>query len=170
MSIAAELDQFCTLLEEEAERQEHLSMLVRAQGEAAQAHDIEALTARTHAVAALVQETASAQRARIEVLSPIVDALDLPIPRQSLSGLIAAAPEPWQSRMRDSQERLQSAITCARHGARANQRQFRQRLQRVQAALDTVTPRTSENDTAYDARGGAPAAGERGAAFLDQRS
>ena len=118
------LDELCALFDEELERQENVLAVCRGQAEAARAHDIPALEARTRALDVLMDEAVAAELRRNEVVRRIVGHTALPRERQTLSGLIAIAPKPWQSHMASFQNRLPEILAETRRTVAENTRFF----------------------------------------------
>jgi len=145
------LESLCALFDEELERQETLLALTKAQGEAAIARDTAVLEARTTAIRNLVAEALRAEPVRLELVGAIVEAYALPEQQQTLSGLIAAAEDPWKSRLRWHQERLQSVLAETQATVRSNHRVI-SRLSRGAATLLRLFTGDAESQV-YGARG-----------------
>ena len=147
------LESLCALFDEELERQETLLALTKAQGEAAVARDTAALEARTAAIRSLVAEALRAEPVRLELVSAIVEAYALPEQQQTLSGLIAAAEEPWKSRLRWHQERFRAVLAETQASVRSNHRVIT-RLSRGATTLLRLFTGTPDSPC-YGARGSA---------------
>ncbi len=100
----------CELFDDELERQENILLLCRKQGRAVRDNDTEALLEGTEALQNLTQEAADAEAQRRRLLEQVAGGYELPSDQQNLSGLIAVTPEPWKTRMRESQRRLRDVL------------------------------------------------------------
>ncbi len=129
------LDDLCALFDEELERQANVLAVCRAQAEAARAHDLAALEARTRALDILMDEAAAAEQLRNRLLLQIVGRTGLSRDRQTLSGLIAIAPGPWNVRMASFQAGLRDAAAETRQTVAANTRLFGRSLRIFGAVL-----------------------------------
>lgn len=169
MDITAVLDKLCAHCDEEAERQETVLEVCRAQLFAARAHDIEQLEAKTAALLLLIQETAEAEKTRITLLREIVDHYRLPNERQTLTELISIAPEPWSSRLREFQTRLRAAVEETRRVARENRLVVRRSLNVLNRAMEAAFQTADAKRGAYDARGEQQRGNAERPAILDRR-
>ena len=155
--LQTELDSFlhdlCDLFDEELERQNLVLVACQAQGEAARAHDLEYLEARTASLTILMEESFKAEEARLKLLRKVVEQLGLNAERQTLSDLISAAPEPWRLRMAGFQSDIRSTLAKIRTAVRSNSRYMRSTLRRVNKTVDTFTGTPHEYNGSYDAAG-----------------
>ena len=119
------LETLCNLLEGEIERQGNFLAVCNAQREAACARDLDAISARTSALEILIRESIQAQTQRHETLKPLVQHFGLSPEEQTLSHLVSATPEPWKSRLRDIQQRMQLTVEETRRAVRANAKVMR---------------------------------------------
>ncbi len=156
----------CGLLDDEAERQENVLALCRAQGEAARSHDIPAMEARTRALTLLLREGIEAGVARHALLERLTVAYELAESRRNLTGIIEAAPQPWASRLREQQRRIRGALAEIQTVVRANNHVMRRSLGIVNGALQTLWACLPAG---YDDRGERVGAG-RHAARLNQQA
>jgi hypothetical protein len=152
-AIAQSLEALSDLFDEELERQENALSICVSQGQAARAHDIEYLEARTEALSLLIQEAADAEKTRIELVRRIVAHYDLPPERQTLSELIRIAPDPWASRFRDFQARIASVLLNTRSVVRENNRLMRRSLRVVNEAMNVLAPVVNGAAGGYTVRG-----------------
>ena len=159
-------ERLCEVLDAELERQELVLAVLRAQRNAMLARDVEYLEAKTEALGALVRDVHRAQEARLAVLGDVVAAMGLPVERQTMTGLIAAAQEPWKSRLRELQKQLRAAVRESSGLVRSNAVLLRRSMQVVNKCLDTL--QQCEAAAEYDARGGEPER-PREAALIDQK-
>lgn len=163
------LERLCTHLEDECERQETVLEVCRAQGLAARAHDIEYLEAKTEALLILIREAMEAERERLELVGEVVRSLNLSVDQQTLSGLIQAVGEPWQSRLRDFQTRVRSVLAETRAANRENSRIMRRSMHVLNRAMDTLLHNGECRSLTYTARGNQSTPERRRAALLDGR-
>ncbi len=155
-----------SLLDDEAERQENVLALCRAQGEAARKHDIPAMEARTRALTLLLREGIEAGVTRHALLERLTETYELAESSRNLTGIIDAAPEPWTSRLREQQRRIRGALAETQAVVRVNNQIMRRSLGIVQGALQTLWACLPAG---YDDRGERVGAG-RHAARLNQRA
>lgn len=153
INIAAILERLCAHCDEEAERQETVLQVCRAQLCAARAHDIEQLEAKTAALLLLIQETVEAEKTRIALLHDVVGHYQLSKEKQTLTELIVVAPEPWSSRLREFQTRLRSALEETRRVTRENRMVVRRSLNVLNRAMEAAFKTADGARGVYDARG-----------------
>ena len=140
------------LFDQELERQENILAVCQAQRNAARAHDLEYLEAKTAALVILIREGAQAEVERHELLRRIVAHYALPVERQTLTDLIHVAPEPWRSRFHEFQFRLRATLARTRSLVRDSAHSMRRSLSIVRQALGHLE--TCVDDAgAYDASG-----------------
>lgn len=163
------LAKLCEAFDQEAERQETLLATVRAQTGAALARDINLLEDRTAAVSMLLRETVGAEAARLVLVRGVVAHYGLPPEDQTLSGLIAVAPEPWRGRMAEFQQRMKSVLAETRKAVGQNQAILRQAAKGTARALDVISGSLSGMGAAYDARGACGQRGETAPAMLNKQ-
>ena len=168
-ALAGQFEALCAVFDDDLERQENMLSLCRAQGRAAIEHDIELLEARTEAMTALVHEATESERLRVALATVLVQALRLPEAQQTLSGLIAVAPEPYRNRLADFQARIQVVLMDTREVVRANHLILRRSSRIVSDALEALVDCTPPPRGQYDARGDAPQGHSQQPALLDQR-
>jgi flagellar FlgN protein len=163
------LDELCGVLEDELERQENVLAVCRAQGEAAKARDVEYMEAKAAALCVLIRETVNAEQKRLRLVRLVVDEYDLPEEEQTMSGLVATVPEPWKSRMGDTQARIQKILSEVRDVVQENNRVIRRCLNIVNGSLEELGQRVPGDSGNYDALGGERQSSSAGSALLDQR-
>ncbi|HNR30957.1 MAG TPA: flagellar export chaperone FlgN [Candidatus Hydrogenedentes bacterium] len=163
------LNELCAHCDEEAERQETVLEVCRAQLHAARAHDLEQLEAKTAVLLLLIQDTANAERTRLRLLRDVAEHFRLPPGQETLTGLIAAVPAPWSARLREFQARLRAAVEETRHVVRQNRMVMRRSLSVLNRALEAAFQTAGVSRSAYDARGEARRGVAPQAAVLDQR-
>ena len=161
------LQRLCDDLDAEAERQEMLLAVCRAQLEALGSRDLKAIEARTAAVDILVREAAHAQATRTGVVLAVARKLEAGPEARTLGGLIRIVPEPWAPRLRDRQSRLKSAIDATRRIVRLNARTLRRSLDLNHRLLMAIAIGPSQ-DTAYSDCCAAPGIAST-PALIDQR-
>ena len=147
------LRDLCDLFDDELERQNLVLSTCRAQGEAARAHDLAYLEARTTSLTILMEEAFKAEEARLSLLRKVVEELGLDTERQTLSDLIAVAPEPWKTRMARFQTNIRSTLAQIRTAVQSNFRYMRSTLRRVDKTVDAFTGTSNEQTGSYDADG-----------------
>jgi len=161
------LESLLALLEEEIARQERVLAATRAQGKAARDRDMKALETQTAALMALAQESAHAEVARKRLLCKI---LGTGIPDgATLGGIIALAPEPFASRLREFQARLKNLLHATREETRTNTVVMRLSLRVVGRALSAVEPYRQACSAGYAANGQEPASTTWLPALIDQK-
>ena len=163
------LDELCQVLQDELERQENVLAVCRAQGQAARARDAAHLEAKAAALCSLIRETVNAEQERLRLVRAVVERFGLPEEEQTMSGLIAAAPEPWKSRMRDIQVRIQKVLADVRRVVQENNRVIRRCLGIVNESLVELGQYAPAGAGNYDARGSEGQPARAGTALLDQR-
>jgi altronate dehydratase len=168
-AVAGQFEALCTVFEDDLERQENMLVLCRAQGRAAKEHDIELLEARTAAISELVREATDSERLRVALATVLVEALKLSTERQTLSGLIAVAPAPYQGRLADFQTRMQVVLAETREAVRANHLVLRRSARIVSDALESLVDCAPAPRGQYGARGDEPPGDNQQPALLDQR-
>lgn len=168
-ALLGQFEALCAVFDDDLERQENLLALCHAQARAVLEHDIELLEARTEAMTALVGEVSQSERLRVALATVLVEALRLPADQQTLSGLIAVAPEPFRTRMREFQVRMQAVLAETREVVRANHLVLRRSSRIVAEALNALTVCTPPPRGEYDARGDAPDGPHQQPALLDRK-
>lgn len=126
MSVA--LEKLCGVFEDELERQENVLRLCLLQEEAVMQRNPARLTTHTEALNFLLNEVAAAEGERLRIAREAVEALGLKEGKQSLSGVIAHAPEPWRTRLAEIQAQLKTVMGEASVVVRRNNRLMRRML------------------------------------------
>lgn len=169
MDVTADvLERLCAHCDDEAERQETMLDVCRAQLAAARSHDLEQLEAKTAALFLLIKEEAAAEKGRLEILRTLVDRLGLPIQNQTLSFLISVVSEPWASRLAEFQTRFRATLDETQKTVRENNRIIRKSLRvldRAVAAAVQCAPAPPHN---YDALGNEAGTPAHQAAIIDR--
>lgn len=163
------LDTLCSVLDDELERQGTVLAVLEAQQQAIRVQAVEELEARTEALGELIREAVQAEAERQCVLRQVVEHFDLPEERQTMTDLIAVAPEPWRSRMRDFQTQIREIVKKTQEVTRTNRRVLRHSLQVVDRCIDTLHQCQTAVGPDYDASGHGPHVKVRGPALLDQK-
>lgn len=161
------LQKLCELLEDELERQENVLAVCIAQGEAARARDIELLEARATALTRLIEDAVKAEPLRLQLVHEVVQSYGLQPEQQTLSGLIAAAPEPWSGRLALFQQRIREVLGQIRVKVRENNALVRRSLNRVNKTLNALMPPERGRAPLYTASGSHGLSS--GPGFLDSR-
>lgn len=152
-TIEQTLDALCDVFDEEAERQETLLRLTRAQAEAARKRDVPALEAHTEAIGVIIAEVVGAEKRRHELVRAVVAYYRLPEEAQTLTGLIGVAPEPWSTRMAEFQEQMRTTIAATRDIVRGNRVVLRRGARAVGRAVAGFCAQPAEDAAAYDDHG-----------------
>lgn len=156
----------CDHFDREAERQETVREVCRAQAEAARLRNVQELAAKTEALRLLINENIAAERERLGLLRLAVVQLELPPERHTMSALIEAIPEPWAERLRGLQQRLRTATSESRAILRQSRPVIRTSLRIVNRAWDAVFQQNGFRCTAYTEQGETlPAGAMRPAVF-----
>jgi len=154
-------------LDNEAERQETLLAVCRAQLEALNSRNLAAIEARTAALDILVRETAQAVAARAGLITAVAKELELRPEHRTLSGLISVAPAPWNDRLKLVQDRLQRVLKDCRRVVRMNAHTLRRSLDLNQRLLECIALGPNP-DPGYNPRGVFTAISDA-PAMIDQR-
>ena len=164
------LEALCRVFDAELERQQTVQSLVDAQRAALLNGDRATLEERTRNIDQIIHETAGADTERLRLVQELVNAYGLPPERQTLTGLIEVAPEPYRSRLAHFQGTMQSTLDETRRTVTDNNRLLRQSARWTKSCLDIIVEWAGETNTGrYDARGQGPAHVPCGPAMLDQR-
>lgn len=162
------LDKLCAVFENELERQENVLRLSQSQEQALVLRDTELLSARTQALNLLLNEAALAEPERIRVAREAVELLALPETAQTLSGVVAAVPDPWRSRLADLQKRLQLVMTETAVVVRRNNRMLQPLLQKSNDTLALLFGAVNTGASAYTMSGYHQSGATAGRRLLDQ--
>jgi len=145
------LENLCRVFDDELERQQNILAICISLGQAARAHDLEYIEAKTAALNALLEETIRSEQERIQLVRQVVDDYQLPVERQTLTDLITMAPEPWAARLGEFQERMRATLKQTKRVVGENQRVMRRALSVVHGALNCLVRCIPASG--YDARG-----------------
>ncbi len=160
--------QLCDLLTDEAERQETILSLLRAQGEAVRARDAVAVEDRTRAIELAARETAAGETLRQRALDRLFDYYELSGDQQTMSALVTLAPPRWRDRLKHVQQRIRTALEDSRREVRINARLIRQAQRTVDACLELIAAAETPA-RGYAATGAAAARGEAIPALIDTK-
>lgn len=163
------LDHLCEHFDDELERQQNVLVVCRAMGQGARAQDHEYLEAKTAALHVLLRQAISGEQVRLALVRAVVNHYALPEERQTLSGLIAAAPEPWHQRMQEFQVLMRATLETTRRLVRENNRVLRRSLHVVNQTLAAMALCEPGGSGAYDGTGGEVARAQSAPALVDQR-
>ncbi len=119
-TIGTLLDNLCEYFDDELERQQNVLIVCRAIGQAARSQDLEYLEAKTEALQLLVQQAVAAEATRLVLVADVVAWYQLPEAEQTLTGLIARVPMPWEQRMREFQVLMRATLESTRRLVREN--------------------------------------------------
>lgn len=156
LSSAFEL--LCAHFDEELVRQRAVLDSCRAQGEAARAHDLDALQTATEGLVGRIQEALEAEKERLALLHRVVAELGLEEERQSLTSLIEGTPEPWHSRMKTFQVAIRGVIEATQAQVRKDSGYLRRAERIIERSVRTVLGRPEMLGEAYDKAGNEPGA------------
>lgn len=159
----------CEIFDDELERQRNVLDVCLAQGAAARARDVQHLEVKTAALAILIQEAVEAEAHRMDIVQRVVERYRLPVEEQTLSGLIAVAPEPWKSRMRDFQKEIRRVLESVKKVVRENEAIIRQSIDHVNQAVNTFAECVENPRQGYDARGGMRSIATMQPAMIDRQ-
>jgi len=162
------LEKLCSVFESELERQENVLRLTQSQEQALVLRDTELLAARTQALNLLLNEAAQAESERLRVAREAVEALALPDSQQSLSGVVAAVPDPWRSRLADLQRQLKMVMHDTALVVRRNNRMLQPLLQKTNDTIAQLFGSAQHAATGYTMSGYRDAANSAGTRLLDQ--
>jgi len=169
MSIEDLLDHLCEHFDDELERQQNVLAVCRAMGQGARAQDHEYLEAKTAALHVLLRQAIAAEQVRLALVRAVVDHYALPADAQTLSGLIAAVPEPWRQRMQEFQVLMRATLETTRRLVRENNRVLRRSLYVVNQTLAAMALCEPGAGGAYDGTGGEIVRVHSVPAMVDQR-
>ena len=166
-----QLEQLCTALEEELERQQNVLSVCVAQGQAARAHDLEMLEVKTLSLNRLLTDFVDGERKRADRTVAAARALGLDGDELRLSELIDVAPEPWKGRLTRTRKRLRTTLTKTRQTVLDNNAVIRRSLSVVSDALESLVDcfPAAPHAGGYTARGMGRAPRVAQASVLDHR-
>jgi hypothetical protein len=163
------LERLCEIVEDEAERQENVLAVCRAQHAAVLSNDAQELEARTAALAALIRDAAEAEGERLQVVGEVVEHYQLPAERQTMTQLVRMAPVPWRNRLREAQRRLQIAMRTSRGLTRSTGRALRWSAQAVERCIGGLKDAQGVSSQSYSAGGEVQTPAYSRPAFVDQK-
>ncbi len=169
MSIEDLLEHLCEHFDDELERQQNVLVVCRAMGQGARAQDHEYLEAKTAALHVLLRQAIAAEQVRLALVRAVVEHYALPADAQTLSGLIAAVPEPWHQRMQEFQVLMRATLETTRRLVRENNRVLRRSLYVVNQTLAAMALCEPGAAGAYDGTGGEIVRVQSMPALVDQR-
>ena len=165
--LAATLDQLCAHFDAELARQSDVLDACRAQGEAMRAHDMESLDAASKGLIVLMEDALAAEKERLRLLREVVGPLQLGPEHQTLTELIAAAPEPWRSRMQAFQTEIREVLGATRSEVRRHAGFLRRAGRILDRSVSAIIGCAPEEGDAYDRDGKEPARGHRTPALVN---
>ena len=163
------LDALCEVFDRELERQRRIRDLAAGQHEAILAREAQRLESQTAELRTVIEETLDAEKERIALLKTLVGHMGLPEENQTLTGLIAAAPEPWKGRMARFQREIRSVMEESRALVRDNNRLLRFSLKWTNTCLSVLDQWFGAGPADYDARGEPPSRTQQRPTVIDQR-
>ena len=165
--LTATLDRLCAHFDAELERQGAVLEGCRTQGEAMRAHDMESLDAASKGLMVLMEDALAAEKERLRLLHEVVGPLQLGADHQTLTELIAAAPEPWSSRMQAFQTEIREVLGATRSEVRRHAGFLRRAGRILDRSLSAITGCTPAEGDAYDREGKESARGQRTPALVN---
>lgn len=169
ISIGSLLDALCEYFDDELERQQNVLVVCRALGRAARSQDTEYLEAKTEALQLLLREAVEAEKKRLELVAEVVDWYQLPREQQTLSGLIAQVPMPWEQRMREFQVLMRATLESTRRLVRENNQVMRRSLSVLNQTLSAMALCQPESHGHYNEQGGDISRMKSTPTLIDQR-
>ena len=169
ISIGSLLDALCDYFDDELERQQNVLVVCRALGQAARAQDTEYMEAKTEALQLLLRDAVEAEKKRLELVSEVVDWYQLPREQQTLSGLIAQVPMPWEQRMREFQVLMRATLESTRRLVRENNQVMRRSLSVLNQTLSAMALCQPASQGNYNEQGGGTARMKSTPTLIDQR-
>jgi hypothetical protein len=168
-AIARVLEQLCEHFDDELERQQNVLVVCRALGQGARAHDHEYLEAKTAALHVLLRQAVAAEQVRLALVRRVVDHFELSESQQTLSGLIAAVPEPWCQRMQEFQVLMRATLESTRRLVRENNRVMRRALTVLNETMNALALCEPEHPGSYDGQGEGRGRTRTAPALIDHR-
>lgn len=168
MDIAQLLDALCEHFDDELERQQNVLVVCRAMGRGARVNDYEYLEAKTAALHVLIRQAVAAEQVRLALVRRVVEHFNLPHEQQTLSGLIAVAPEPWRQRMLEFQVLMRATLESTRRLVRDNNRVMRRTQQVIDETLSALSL-CAPGQGGYTGQGAAPQRTHAEPALIDHR-
>lgn len=166
-AIARHLDALCRAFDEEFERQELVLANCIAQGQAARAHHLEDLEARTQSLTFLMEDTLRAETGRLAAQQEVVEYFEIPVEGQTLTGLIDVVPEPWKHRLSEFQINIRKTLKKIETAVHENAAFMRGSLRVVNSSLDLVAYPEAVPAIAYTGEGRQPDSTHRSPALID---
>ncbi len=168
-SIAGLLDELCDHFDDELERQQNVLVVCRALGRGARVHDYEYMEAKTAALHVLLRQAIAGEQVRLALVRQVVDFFELPEEKQTLSGLIAAVPEPWRQRMQEFQVLMRATLESTRRLVRDNNRVMRRALSVLNDTMNALALCEPEQPGSYTQQGDSHRRTRTAPALIDQR-
>lgn len=163
------LDTLCNALDEELERQENVLALCTAQQTALIERNVAYLREVARSLDNLIREAREAEKQRGTVVAQVARNYHIPAAQPTLSDLVAAAPEPWKSRLGYFQRRLREVLSETRRVVRDNDLRARRSLHIVQDCIAATWPRGPLDQSRYNSRGTTRMASRCEPALIDAR-
>ncbi len=141
-----EFESLCTLLEEQAERQETLISVCLAQLQAGFDGNIKYFNEKTSAIDYLVKETAHAEFIRQELVEKICKHLGINSPDKRIRDIAEKVGEPWRSRILDSCDRMKVAVLYLKAWLAEAVPFYRASLESARSTLKKIYPDCDEQE------------------------
>jgi len=160
-------DQLCAYFDAELVRQRAVFEACREQGEAIRSRDVPALETASQALVSLMKEALDAEKERLRLLHEVVTRLGLRVDGQTLTGLIAASPEHWASRMSTFQVEIRGVLSATRKEVRQHAGFLRRAGRILERSMNAIVGTSSSQGDAYDREGKEPSPGHRTPALVN---
>ncbi len=161
------LDGLCAHFDAELVRQRAVLEACRAQGEAMRNHDLESLDTASQRLVLHMEDALAAEKGRLRLLREVVGPFGLEEDRQTLTALIAAAPEPWRSRMQAFQTEIREVLAAIRVEVHRHAGFLRRAGRILERSVSAIVGSAPAHGTAYDKEGKEPAQRHRTPALVN---
>ena len=139
----------CECLDEELERQQTVKVVCEAQYDAVRIRSIEHLQAKTDALECLIHEANVAEKARLRAVRALVEYLELPVERQTLTELVRIAPAPFGRRLDELQRELKALLPAIRAIIADTQQRLRLGSDILDRTIQTLVPDDCTSKVSY---------------------
>lgn len=160
-------ERLCENFRSELARQRSVLEACREQSAAAVKHDIPALERATGNLVGLMEGALTSESERIAALRALVDAIDLPEDKQTLTDLIGVSPEPWRSLMGQFQVDLRTTLEATQASVRSSASYFRHAGRVLDGYVDSLVGPAEGTVVAYGQDGNTGGDGHRPPALIN---
>lgn len=161
------LEQCCAQLEAELGRQRRVLEAMKEQGRSARARDLATLDRVTRELSVMGTEGLRAEGERQALTARLAAHFNMPVADVKISTLIARAPEPWRTRLAQTQLNLKEVLAVVQRLVQANGRFLRDGVRTVDRILGDVFGTAPTQAQAYESDGRQPDRPERISAVLN---